>query len=75
MTPFHIASKDGHAGVVVMLRAGATIRDGDERTPLWLAARHDHLDVVERLIGFWADVNGEASAGMTVLMAASTNAD
>jgi ankyrin repeat protein len=50
VTSLRFASKSRHDGVVVMLfRAGATVdaRVRQLPTSLWLAARHDNLDVVK----------------------------
>jgi ankyrin repeat protein len=59
--------------VATLLRSGATVhpRDAQLQTPLWLAARHNHLDVADMLAEFWADVNALWCDDSTSLMAIS----
>ena len=60
MTPLHIASHKGKAGVVKYLLENGAEVDTKEKygfTPLWLASGRGHLESVKYLIEFKAEVN------------------
>lgn len=56
--------------VQALVAKGASVKfaDGEQRTPLILAAYNGHTDIVEFLVGKGADVNAVDHDGMTALM-------
>jgi ankyrin repeat protein len=74
MTPLHLASRDGHAGVArVLLEHGAdvTTQDVDMLTPLHLASGRGHVDVARVLLEHDANANAHDAEGWTALHHAS----
>lgn len=54
----------------LLLAAGATFEADDEgRTPLWLAARHGRVEVVQVLLKHGADASQQDQSGVSVLNA------
>jgi WD40 repeat protein len=64
----HVAAWDGDLAAVTALVGKGTsvdVRNAKKRTPLYNAAKNDHLDVAAYLIEHGADVNAAATGGLT----------
>lgn len=72
---FSAVEQDDLLAVNALLQGGADcdIRNGDEMTPLMVAAGLGHHDIVETLIAHGANVNAKNPLGWTALMKAIYN--
>ncbi|CAK8995773.1 Putative ankyrin repeat protein MM_0045 [Durusdinium trenchii] len=70
-TPLAAAAESGFEdSTALLLAAGATFEADDEgRTPLWLAARHGRVEVVQVLLKHGADASQQDQSGVSVLNA------
>ena len=75
-TPFHVASRRGHADVVQLLLehgAEAKARDRLRRTPLLLASHNGHAEVARVLLENGADTEDQDNRNRTPLLLASAD--
>jgi ankyrin repeat protein len=71
LTPLHVAAANGYTDIVSLLASHPScdinMKDSDNLTPLHIAAHEGYPVMVERLVGFGADLNSSSSDGNTPL--------
>jgi len=77
LSQLHLAAARGdEEGTVQLLTTGAGVNAADEfgYTPLWVAVRREHVDVLKLLLRHDADPNAMIGRGLTPLRSACTRA-